>query len=449
MSRRKGAMTQRDVNVFSEEHSTDALYRELKRHQQMNAQDMHDYFVEIREADREFWRTVLWHSPLAFPFWLREVLPKIKKAYVDALNADDVDTVCGLIESEYLLNRSRWTADTQRRVEACVDRVARQLVATDGSHALWQHVVRSVTSEERPDGLWLRKYDEYVAAIVRKDQQVSELRNLLIVANLRFAIKLAIGQSRRSKTAKVWYADLVQEATLGLMEAVNRFDPSKGFAFTTYASYWLRHHMDRSRANTGRTVPHPVYIGEFKRKISNVTQEYRLLYNREPTEEELCENVKALTPTILKGMGHVSRHPASSLNDAMISSGGPSEGSLMYQDLVEDTFPSMEDITEHDQVIEALYKILDDTDVLCIRERDVLSSYFGLRTGVEKTLQEVGEKHGLTRERIRQIRDVALEKVREAFLEQNIVKEDCLSAFTKLSEHMNRGATHQLSTTEK
>lgn len=237
----------------------------------------------------------------------------------------------------------------------------------------------------------------------------SRAREKMIKANLRLVVKIANDFS----TFGLPLLDLISEGNIGLMKAVERFDPMKGGKLSTYASWWIKQSIKRALANQSKTIRLPVHlvdkIGKIRRVAARMTEEL----GREPSSEELAEEL-GLPVAKVSHLKNVAVRPASL--DARINADDETPfGDLVSDERAEDPFAALRDKNLRDEIVELL-------DVLDPRERRIISYRFGLGGGRERTLEEVGRKFSVTRERIRQIQNIALLKMRRALRKREELK---------------------------
>jgi RNA polymerase primary sigma factor len=236
-----------------------------------------------------------------------------------------------------------------------------------------------------------------LAARIKKGDK--KARELMIKANLRLVVKIA----RDYDGIGLPLLDLISEGNIGLMKAVERFDPKKGGKLSTYGSWWIKQTIKRALANQSKTIRLPVHLVAKISEMRRIAMRLQEELDREPTDEELASELDT-TPVRVRQMRMAAIRPASL--DAPISS----EESNTFSEIVEDEnaatpYKDLEDKT----VIGMLRDMVKHLDP---REATILRYRFGLDGGTERTLEEVGEKFGVTRERIRQIQNLALKKLR-------------------------------------
>ena len=228
----------------------------------------------------------------------------------------------------------------------------------------------------------------------------TDARDLMIKANLRLVVKIA----RDYEGFGLPLLDLISEGNIGLMKAVERFDPSKGGKLSTYGAWWIKQSIKRALANQSKTIRLPVHLVDKISKMRRAEMKLQEEFGREPTNEELAMELDT-TPLRIAQMRNASVRPASL--DAPIGD----EDSNTFGEIVEDeaAYTPYEQLEEK-TVTDMLHDLVDTLDE---REITILRYRFGLDGGEEKTLEEVGQKFGVTRERIRQIQNIALRKLRK------------------------------------
>jgi RNA polymerase primary sigma factor len=238
---------------------------------------------------------------------------------------------------------------------------------------------------------------ELAARIKKGDKRA---REQMIKANLRLVVKIA----RDYEGIGLPLLDLISEGNIGLMKAVERFDPAKGGKLSTYGSWWIKQSIKRALANQSKTIRLPVHLVDKISKMRRTAMRLQEELGREPTDDELGEEL-GITASRVAQMRMAAIRPASL--DAPIGDEDSNNFAEVVQDEAADTpYEQLEEKTVT-RMLQEMVKTLDP------REATILRARFGLDGGPQRTLEEVGQKFGVTRERVRQIQNIALKKLRK------------------------------------
>lgn len=297
----------------------------------------------------------------------------VQQTSITGATADPVKDYLKQIGKVALLN-AELEVELAKRIEAGL--FAEEKLATD----------KKLTKDMARDLKW-----------VVKDGQ--RAKSHLLEANLRLVVSLA----KRYTGRGMQFLDLIQEGNLGLIRAVEKFDYTKGYKFSTYATWWIRQAITRAMADQARTIRIPVHMVEVINKLSRVQRQLLQDLGREPTPEELARELD-MTPEKVVEVQKYGREPIS------LSTPLGEDGDSEFGDLIEDT----EAVQPADAVA---FRIMQSEierllDTLTPREAAVIRSRYGIGDGVMKTLDQIGEEHGVTRERIRQIEAKTMSKLK-------------------------------------
>jgi RNA polymerase primary sigma factor len=308
------------------------------------------------------------------------------------------------LEKEEQLTKS----ETQERPSAAAahDEPPRERERTsyDGDTAIKLYLreigqVKLLTPEEEID----------LAAKIKKGDK--KAREQMIKANLRLVVKIA----RDYEGIGLPLLDLISEGNIGLMKAVERFDPAKGGKLSTYGSWWIKQSIKRALANQSKTIRLPVHLVDKISKMRRTSMRLQEELGREPTDEELGEEL-GITASRVAQMRMAAVRPASL--DAPIGDEDSNNFAEVVEDESADTpYEQLEEKTVT-RMLQEMVKTLDN------REATILRARFGLDGGSQKTLEEVGQKFGVTRERVRQIQNIALRKLRKMIEKMETTRTD-------------------------
>ncbi|MGA8465193.1 MAG: RNA polymerase sigma factor [Trebonia sp.] len=302
-------------------------------------------------------------------------------SYTDAVDLDDQTPAMGDSVHTYLKSIGRTSLLTAEQEVDLAKRIEAGLFA---EHKL----------DTEPDLSPERRHD---LELVAEDGRRAKAH--MLEANLRLVVSVAKKYSDRGLSL----LDVVQEGNLGLIRAVEKFDYSKGYKFSTYAMWWIRQAIQRGFADSARTIRLPVHVLEMLSKLSRVGRDMHQRLGREPTPEELAVELDR-TPDQIEELLRTSRQPISL--DSTIGE----DGETSIGDLIEDVdAPEASELVDRQLMAEQLRSALD---ALTPREATIMAMRFGLYDGNPHTLDEIGRALGLTRERIRQLEKQSLSKLR-------------------------------------
>ena len=295
------------------------------------------------------------------------------------------------------------TADTVRMYLREIGRV--DLLTPDDERRLAQAIEegnQAALQLDTPDGS-----RSNIGACMRIVQTGQRAKSELIQANLRLVVSIA----KRYGGRGMLFLDLIQEGNLGLMRAVDKFDHTKGFKFSTYATWWIRQAITRAIADQARTIRIPVHMVESMNRVLRMQRQMHQELEREPTLDELAERC-GLPPDRIREILRISLDPLS------LDSPVGEEDDSNLADFIEDlTADAPADMATKRMLAQAVEEALGE---LTDREQEIVRMRFGLDDGQARTLEEVGKEFGVTRERIRQIEAKTLAKLRHPMRSQRL-----------------------------
>lgn len=296
---------------------------------------------------------------------------------------------------EVILNAYERFLTLEKEIQELIPRAEKNKFAAGKLRA----VRRKLLNRELAAGRTLDEFKKDVRMLQRWMDKSQEAKREMVESNLRLVISIAKKYTNRGLS----FLDLIQEGNMGLMKAVEKFEYRRGYKFSTYATWWIRQAVTRAIADQARTIRIPVHMIETINKVLRGAKKLMMETGREPTPEELAVEL-GITPERVREIYKIAQHPISL--QAEVGDGGESQ----FGDFLEDT--AIESPAEATGYAILKDKINEVLATLTDRERTVLMERFGLIDGKPKTLEEVGVRFKVTRERVRQIEAKALRKMR-------------------------------------
>jgi RNA polymerase primary sigma factor len=390
-----------------------AYLQDVARHRVMSSDEERRRAGEIASLRAAYWGALLSHPPLAeaivdvlgreLPAEARPARPVLKRLSDAARQLRDRPTK--VHRENYGLAMAALANELTYADPECLvaDRIAADAAAlVAGGAAVLLQAPRTP-----PRGS--QRFREYAARITRASAALQAAKGRFVKANLRLVLKMA----QRYRSELMPFQDVVQEGNLGLMKAVDRFDVRRGFRFSTYASWWIRHAITRATVNKARTIRLPAHLVLAHARVARARQELAAELGRAPDNAEVAARL-SMPPAQVELIDEAWTGQPTSLDAA--SDDAP-DGRAPADQVADPDSSAAHDRLEASAVQERLTAAFQTLSPI---EIDILRHRFGLDESLEQTLAEVGEDHALSRERIRQLQDRALSKLRRLLEEEGI-----------------------------
>ena len=359
--------------------------------------------TRIRKLRVDYWRAILSYPPLIDP------IAELISEQVDGED-EPVEELAqmrtasrALRDRETRAHKDAYAAAqadlAERMTDIDVDGITSDLIAADLNTLDAGHR-EGLTMKVQPPRKGSRPFASYAKRVRTGGSAIRVAKNQFVKANLRLVVSIA----RRFNHGRMPLQDLIQEGNIGLMKAVDRFDYRKGFRFSTYGSWWIRHAISRAIADKGRAVRLPVHMIDAYHKVSKARRELEAKHGREPTEEELAK-VTGLALSKIERMSNLLLDQAVSLDKPV----SDEDGRRVIDFLQDEDADMPGDQLEADALNDEVRRIISSLRPI---EADILRKRFGLVEEQELTLKEIGSQYSLSRERIRQLQEQALGKIR-------------------------------------
>ena len=354
---------------------------------------------QLRAEEESIWQALLSFAPLVAPLTARINLELGEKKEIN---------VRGL-RAAATKDLKKASVKTQDALERAARKVAVLLRERDPDQDILLGLAQSVENNELPYEGSADAYRSYSLALRSLQQKANRTRNRFVESNLGLVVSVA----KRYQFSGMSLSDLIQEGNLGLLRAVSRFDDRRGFRFSTYATWWIRHAVGRGVSDKSRTVRVPVHVTETSQKLKRLTQDMARDLGREPSREELS---KAAEMSVAKIESTLQAARAASISlDAPVGDDGERERMEVFSTDEEDSvFEKMSTIALSKRASLAL-------GTLAPIEKEILNRRFGLEGKNATTLQDIANHIGKSRERIRQIQEKALLKLRAQLVMEHAV----------------------------
>ena len=388
-------------------------FKEMSIVDVMTPEEEHAAAVRIHEL-----RVMLWDAILSYPPYMVGVCELIRETF-----QDEEEVPHEMLAEVRIRSRAYRDRETRAHRDAYVEasKALGAVMATvdvdglvtdvviDDLHVLATGSREGVRLAVHPARRGSRPFAEYVARVRRASALLRREKNLFVRANLRLVVSIA----RRFNYGKLPLQDLIQEGNIGLMKAVDRFDHTRGFRFSTYGSWWIRHAISRAIADKGRAVRLPVHMLDAYQKVAKARREFERQHGRRPEQAELAEATGIPMAKLERMDGYALENPVSL--DRPVS--GDDDRKMV--DLLEDTdSQQIGEALELESFHRQVQQIVGELRPI---EAEILMKRFGLHGSSELTLKEIGGHYSLSRERIRQLQEQALGKIRRELKRRDVI----------------------------
>lgn len=377
-------------------------FRDLSAHGLLTPEEERDLARAIEETELATWERMLSFPP-ATEYLLSLIEKRIENSLTEFKNLRKVGKASAKSRTKATKEKIRKAAHKCATQMRALDRDREHIRAlVDEIKRLCEHGVRPQTTHTFATNT--KTFAKYVQDVLRLHRTSARLRDEFVRANLRLVVTMA----RRYDRGVMPLADLIQEGNLGLMHAISRFDYRRGLRFSTYACWWIRHAIGRALADKSRAVRVPVHMIEAQQQLNKVKAQLLKALGRPPSQDEIAQAAN-LPITKLNQMQRYLLGAPMSFDAPVHNEDGRTLGEILVDPNTSEWSPEQELTTR--ALSSRIHELMDDLTPI---EADVLRQRFGLENDEERTFREIGDQYSLSRERIRQIQNAALGKLRRA-----------------------------------
>lgn len=401
----------RKIKKSQSDHILATYFRDMANRDVLNVKEEQQMAKNIERAKIDLWKQLLSYPPVLSSYL--DLLRGLENIWCSELRKVE--------KAAKSLKQSRSKKNQQMFHEA-IDNAAKKMTQLDGDETILKSLVedtehlfvgRETNCINKNPGLkrTSKRFKTYSKKVFRLNNSLKMHKNLFVESNLRLVVSIA----KHFNHGRMNLADLIQEGNIGLMKAVERFDYKRGFRFSTYASWWIRHAISRALADKGRAVRLPVHMIDTHQRLAKTRGNLSSRLGRKPSNEEIAGET-GISLDKLRKMSTFILEPGVSLDRKVSEDDSRRFVDMLGEEIEEEE--SLPEIINNRRMWEETEKILHDLRPM---EVDILRRRYGLNGEHEETLKQIGESYDLSRERIRQLQEKAISKLRKALQKEGLL----------------------------